>query len=155
MDDLREYVISVVSAALTCGILSRLIQKDTAKELARLLSGLFLVLTVISPLKQIDIDLLMQFPLSYKQEAEEAANLGKEMASEAYSDVIKTHSEAYILDKAAALNAKLSVEITVSDAYAPVQAELCGEISPYARTALEIYLESDLGITKENQIWIG
>lgn len=155
MDDLRQYVISVISAALICGILSRLVQKSTTKELIRLLSGLFLTITVVRPLCRIDIDTLTDFSVSYKQEAEEAAVLGKEMASDALADIIKANSEAYILDKAAALNAELSVDITVSDTYIPVQAKLRGKISPYAKRSLEASLESDLGITKENQLWTG
>ena len=155
MDGLRQYVISVTSAALICSILLGLMQKGPAKELIKLLCGLFPAFTVIRPLSQLDIDALIDFSWPYTQEAEEAAAVGEDLARKTMAGIIKAESEAYILDKAAGLNAELAIDITISDAQVPVSAEICGEVSPYARQKLETILETDLGITKENQIWTG
>lgn len=155
MDGLREYAISIVAAALICSILSGVVPKGTAKELVRLLCGLFLAITVLRPLGRVDCNVLEEYPFDFAQDAEAAAAVGEKMAEDAMQEIIKAETEAYILDKATALNAELSVEITVSEDRIPVCAELCGELSPYARTRLEAILETDLGITKENQVWSG
>lgn len=157
MDGLRQYVISVTAAALICGVVSGLVQNGTAKELIRLLCGLFLAFTVIRPIAGLDFNALTEFSLSYTQEAESMAAMGENMARQSMADIIKAESEAYILDKAAALNAALAVEVTVSEdgTPVPVAAELCGDISPYARQQLEDILQEDLGIAKEYQLWTG
>lgn len=157
MEGLRQYVISVVTAALACGIVSGLTPKGTAKELVRLLCGVFLAFTAIRPITGLDFNALAEFSFPYAREAEQAAAMGENMARQSLADIIKEESEAYILDKAAALNTDLTVEITVSDddAPVPVAAVLCGEVSPYARQQLETILQSELGIAKENQLWTG
>lgn len=155
MEGLRQYAISVVAAAMICGVLSSLLQNSAAKELVKLLCGLFLTVTVISPLVDIDFDALMEFSFPYTQEAEYVAARGENMARETIADIIKTETEAYILDKAAELNTELTVEVTVSDDRIPVSAVLSGDISPYARQQLENILQRDLGIAKENQVWTG
>ena len=155
MEGLRQYVISVAAAALICGIVSGMVQNGAAKELVRLLCGLFLAVTALHPLVKLDLSNLGEFVLPYTQEAESVAAMGENMARESMADIIKAESEAYILDKAAELNAEITAQITVGDDQAPAAAKLSGEVSPYARQRLEKILESDLGIAKENQLWTG
>ena len=155
MEGLRQYVISVAAAALICGIVSGMVQNGAAKELVRLLCGLFLAVTALHPLVKLDLSNLGEFALPYTQEAESVAAMGENMARESMADIIKAESEAYILDKAAELNAEITAQITVGDYQAPTAAKLSGEVSPYARQRLEKILESDLGIAKENQLWTG
>lgn len=156
MDALRQYIFSIISAALICGILSRLTQNGAAKEFIRLICGIFLAVIVFRPLSQIDFDVLISdFYTSQTQTAEELAVSGEKMAEQAMAESIKARYESYILDKAAELNTELTVAVTVNEEYVPVYAELNGEITPYARRQLEYILESDLGITKENQLWTG
>lgn len=155
MDGLRQYVISIVVAALISSILSGIIKNGTAKGLIRLLCGLFLTFTVIRPLGQLDLRWLTVDSISLNREAEAVASMGENMARETMTEIIKEESEAYILDKAAAMNVELTIDITVSEEQIPVSAVLGGEISPYARERMEAILESDLGITKENQLWTG
>ncbi len=155
MEGLRQYVISVVTAALICGIVSGIVQEGRAKPLVRLLCGLVLSLTAIRPIAVIDLADLSDFSLGYAQEAESIAAAGKEMAHEAMEDIIKAGSEAYILDKASDLNTQINVEVTISDEQLPVSAVISGEVSPYARKQLEAILQADMGIAKENQQWTG
>lgn len=155
MDGLRQYVISVVAAALICGILSGFFNHGAAKELVRLICGLFLAFTVLRPVSGIDFTALTEYSLSFSGAAEDAANMGEDMAQEAMADIIKAETAAYILDKAAELNASITVDVTVNDDNVPVEATISGEISPYARQRLENNLLSELGIAKENQLWTG
>lgn len=71
-------------------------------------------------------------------------------------NIIKVEAEAYILDKAAAMNVSLEVSVTVEgDPPVPAAAQLSGEVSPYAKQQLEKILWEDLGISKEYLEWTG
>ena len=49
MEALRQYVISVVAAAMLCGIVVRLFPNGSGKQVGKLICGLFLAYTVLSP----------------------------------------------------------------------------------------------------------
>lgn len=157
MDGLRQYVIAVTAAALICGIVSGLVQNGAAKEVIRLLCGLFLAFTAIRPMAGLDLNALLEYSFSFSGDAESTAAMGENMARQTMADIIKAESEAYILDKAAELNASVTVEITVSEDGTPIPmaAVLGGEVSPYAKQQLGRILQADLGIAKENQLWTG
>lgn len=155
MEMLRQYVISVAAAAMICGVVTSLFQTGTAKEVVKLICGLFLAFTVLSPVSKLDFSELTDFRFSYSEDAAEAAALGENLAQESMADIIKAETEAYILDKAEALNAVLTVEVTVSEENLPMAVKLSGEVSPYARQQLQAIIQTDLGIAKENQQWTG
>jgi len=157
MEGLRQYIVSVTAAAFLCGILAGIFRNSASKELLRFLCGLFLAVVAIRPIVGLDLSALESYAVPYGAEAESVAAMGENMAREAMADIIKTRSEAYILDKAASLDLSVQVEIRVSqDADpVPVSARIRGEASPYARAQLEQILTTDLGIAKENQQWTG
>jgi hypothetical protein len=158
MDAMRQYIISVTAAAILCGIVKGIHFGDGASgALIRLIAGIFLALVVVSPLSGIRIEDFLTCTRDYSLAGDTAAALGEDAAIEAMASVIKSNTEAYILDKAAAMEAALAVEVTLSDELPPVPVEvrLSGDISPYIKTRLQSILEDDLGISKENQIWTG
>lgn len=157
MEDLRQYVISVVCAAIFCGILLSLLQKSSARDILKLLCGLFLAFTVIRPISQIGELDLSDFGLSYSEDAAQAAALGEKYTREAMAEIIIEETEAYILDKAEALNVSLEADVTVSldDIPVPAAVRLTGEVSPYAKGELQRIIENELGIAKEDQLWTG
>ena len=61
--------------------------------------------------------------------------------------------EAYILDKAAALGADVSVRFTLDDQDLPRTVTLTGSCTPAQKQALARVLAEDLGIPEERQIW--
>ena len=155
MEALRQYVISVVAAAMLCGIVTRLFPQGNAKQVGKLICGLFLAYTVLSPISRVDFSRLPDFSLQCMEDGEEAAAMGENLARDSMADIIKEESEAYILDKAADLHANLTVEVTIGEGSLPAAVTISGEASPYARRQLQAMIESDLGISKENQKWIG
>lgn len=157
MEDLRQYVISVVAAAFICGTIMGLLPKGSARELVKMICGLFLAFTVLSPISRFDFSRLAEIDDLFTDEAAQAAAMGENLNREALHAIIKAETEAYILDKAAQLNVELEVEVTVStdDPPLPVAVSLSGSISPYARRRLEAILTDEIGIPKENQAWTG
>lgn len=158
MDGLRQYIISITAAAILCGILTGFFgKKGTISAVVKLLSGLFLALTVIRPWIQLEINDLSDFLDSISVSSSDAVQAGKTSAEDALRERIKAKTEAYILDKATAWDAELTVEITLSEADPPVPCAVClsGRVSPYAKVQLSKMLEEDLGIAKEDQTWTG
>lgn len=154
MDVIRQYFLSVVTAAVFCGIVNSLTKKRTSQAVVKLLAGIFLTFTVIRPLAQLDLE-DVKLP-SFTDDAQYAALEGEILARETMVDIIKSETEAYILDKAGALDAELSVEVFLSkeDTPIPVSVRLSGSISPYGKQRLQAIISSDLGIPEEDQLWM-
>ena len=155
MGGLRQYAISVVAVAIICSILIRIASQDTAKNLIRLISGLILTTVVIRPISQIELPPLKEISFPNASTADFAVEEGKELAKESMDDIIKSTCEAYILNKATALGADIRVSVSVNSQHIPFAARLMGEVTSDIRKQLELTLETDLGITKENQSWTG
>ena len=80
---------------------------------------------------------------------------GEDLASDAVRSYIKSHAESYILDKAEEYGASLSADVILGEDDLPVSVCLAGRISPYGKLRLQELLETQLGIGREDQIWIG
>ena len=145
-----------MAAAVICGIVRRLLgEKGTQGAVAKLLTGIFLALTVVSPLAKVEVGRLADIAGDYRADGLAAAAMGEEMTRQALAESIKAQTEAYILDKAAALEVTLTVEVEVSDEEVPVpcRVRLTGQVSPSAKSKLSGIITEDLGIEKERQIW--
>ena len=156
IDGIRGYLLSVVAAAVISGIVKRLMgDKGNQGAVAKLLTGIFLALTVVSPLAKVEVGRLADIVGAYRADGLAAAAVGEEMTRQALAESIKAQSEAYILDKAAALEVALTVEIEMTDTDIPVpyRIRLSGQVSPYAKNKLSGIITEDLGIEKERQIW--
>lgn len=155
MEALGQYILSVILAALICGILSSLVP-DSGKAWMQLLCGLVMVICLIRPfsgIQNLDFSLIED---TIQQDGNDWSNQGEKMARNAMSDIITQNSQAYIMDKAEQLGIHVRVKIHVSNDTIPVPvgAELYGEVSPYARLQLESLIEDALGIAKENIRWM-
>ena len=157
MEGLRQYVISVTTAAIVCGMLTAVLKKGTMQSLVKLLCGFFLAFTFLNPIGKLELKALPEnWALDY-QAASDAAQEGERYARNSLAEIIKEQTEAYILDKAAALKANLTVEVTVSGSGMPVPtaAKYRGEVPADVRQQLETIVQTELGIARENQTWIG
>lgn len=158
MEWLGRYILSVTAAALLLSILQVVAgKKGTHAALLRLIGGLFLAFTVIAPVANIELDRVLDFPRDFAVQGSAIAQQGQTISQDQLCGIIKERCEAYILDKALALQAQLQVEVILSQDEMPVPSSvrLQGSISPYAKQALQQWLHSDMAIPKEHQIWIG
>lgn len=154
MDSVKQYLLSVICAAIACALVGSLGEKKgTGGALLKLVTGVFLVFTVISPVRSLKLDSLSFLAEDWQSQAAAAAAMGSQASEESLAAYIKAETEAYILDKAAAMELSLTVEVSLNESYLPESAVLTGEISEFARFRMETILEQDLGIAKENQQW--
>ena len=157
MENVGTYILTVSAAGLICGIANTFLSgKGNAAAAAKLVSGIFLVLVVMQPLTKLPAFGLTDFWGSLEQEGAYAAEAGEEASQENMASIIKTQLEAYILDKAAQMDAPITVEVMVQSGQIPVieSVSLYGTVSPYAKGKLTQSIETDLGIRKEDQHWI-
>ena len=139
MEGLRQYILSVVAAALICSLVSCVMPQGKARQLLRLLCGAVLTTVVLGPLMGIDNIPLSDFLEQWEVDAAYYTDQGEQMTQDALAESIKGQTEAYILDKADALGAAIQAEVTLSqsDPPVPVSVTLTGEASPYVRSRLE------------------
>ena len=156
MPRLGSYALSVISAAIIAAIISSFFdEKSGTAGIIKLVSGLFLTFVVISPLTKLDFSDVNAYLEQFALEGEESAAVGENLAHEAEADIINSRVQAYILDKADLLGAQLDVEVVLDRNNIPVSVKLEGDISPYAKAQMAETITEDLGISKEQQIWIG
>lgn len=156
MEGIRQYVLSIGAAAMVVGILTSLIpEKNTGGVIVRLMGGLFLLFTVMRPMVDWNMTDIREYFAAFSVNGEEAAMEGEMMAMDSYCSYIKTETEAYILDKADAFGAALSVEVSLKDSGIPDSVRIFGNVSPYAKGCLQNMIAEELGISKERQQWIG
>ena len=156
MTRLGSYALSVISASIIAAIISSLFDgKSGMSGIIKLVSGLFLTFVVISPLAKLDFSSVNSYLENFALEGVEAAAVGENLAREAEADIINARVQAYILDKADVLGAQLDVEVVLDQDNIPVSVRLEGNISPYAKAQMARIMTEDLGISKEQQIWIG
>jgi len=153
MHSAGEYILSLTASAMLVSILCGLTEEGTARMPVRFLCGLVLLFAVLSPFLDVKIPDLTHWTEHYREKAVTYASAGSEMAETAVADIIKQQTEAYILSVADQFHAELVVEVSLQD-HVPVSAMLTGNISPYGKQKLETVLEQDLGITKENILWL-
>ena len=154
---MRQYLLSIVGAAIICSIAKNISNEKTLSgAMLRLVAGIIMTVTVLAPVVNLDLNDLPLMTTNFMDEASAIAAEGEEMAASARNAIISDRAEAYILDKAAAFGAALEVEVTISDGtMMPEAAQIKGAISPYAKLQLQRIMEQDLQIAKENQQWIG
>lgn len=156
MSTVRMYILSIIAVSFLCGIVNGLIENKQIHQIMKLLAGLFLLYTIISPVMQIDFSSLSLLTEDTIYQGKQIAQYEKISAMEKVSDIIKSKTEAYILDKANEYGAELEVTVMLSqdDSMVPESVELAGRISANARCRLEEEITNELGISKENQRWI-
>lgn len=154
MNALVQYMLMVISAAIVAGVLLRISGQGTMGALVKLLCGLFMALTMISPVLKLELPDVEGWFADYHAQGHAAAAAGADMAKDSVHTIIKDRAQAYILDKAALYDASLDVQVTLDDAGIPVGVTVRGMISPDAKAALIKIIETDLSIGKEDQRWI-
>lgn len=154
MEALRQYIISVVAAAMLCGAIRGLLKKGMAGNILRLVCGMFLAYTVLAPVSGLKLEGLTEELLPTQWEAAQAAQIGEDAAREAMAQSIKEQTRTYILEKAQALGVTLEVEVTLDQENIPREVTLWGNLSPNERRRLQSTIALDLGIPKENQQWM-
>ena len=153
MGALREWLTSVVVVSVLLAVVQTLIPEGTVRKIGAFTGGLILLVTLLQPLLGVDFEDL-ELRLEQSRETVEQRQQELEQAgAREMAELIERQTAAYIWDKADALGLDLSAEVRVERGPAgiplPVSATLTGTYSE----ALSAYLERELGIPRERQVW--
>jgi hypothetical protein len=141
---------------IVCGLTQTLFSKGTMHTLIKWISGLVVTVTVLNPLVKGD---LIQWDIAiseFRENKEIAIEEGLRIGEEALADRICESTCAYILNEASDMGANVEVEIELQESYPyqPEQVRIFGGVSPYIKQQLSIFLQRELGITEDQQIWV-
>lgn len=154
MDGLKNYLIAVCSAAILSAILKQLIGKSKMSSgTVNLLSGLFVAICIISPWKDFSLqDLEIYNPL-HTQLGQSYVETGKRITQNQIDAIISEKIESYILEKANQLGVQVEVSVELAEDSIPFKSIVSGRLSPEEKKTLSAFLEKEIGIQKEMQIW--
>lgn len=150
-----NYIFRLTAISILCAVSLSLLPDGTGKTLMHLVGSLMLLIAVIQPLQDFQLPKDDQWFTDYQSEGKDFAAMGEELAMAARCEFIKQRLGAYILDKAAALGADISVGIVLNRQEVPVAIVLSGKVSEPVQQQLSQIITQDLGISKENQQWTG
>jgi len=155
MIDWKEYIASIVGCSLFCGIVNSFWDANHKKDILKLVTGIFLTLTILSPLtKKVSYNWNLDFGDNWP-DTDQVISDGIRFQQEETEKRIQASCEAYILEKANLPDTAIDVDIQLDKNQIPRAARIQGKYTDQVQTYLEMVLESDFGITKENQQWIG
>lgn len=155
MEAIRSYLISVVAVCMVASITGVFIKNPIASKAVRLVSGILILLVVISPLLGFDfedisdyIDSLMVSDLPTDDEVVENAH--RQLALQ-----IKSSTEAYIENYAQQKGMLVQIEVRMNEEEVPTptEIEITGTLTPDEIAELSAYIEQTIGITKDEQKW--
>ena len=157
MDAIRQYIISVTSAAIVCGVMKGLVKKGPAQEIIKILCGTFLAFTFLNPVMNLSLDNLSDPIMINLEEGRDAIADGVKMSEDASKQEISKRISDAVSKKAAEFGLTLSAEVIFNNEPIPVPIglKISGAVTPYAKIQLQHFIRNELGINEENLSWIG
>ena len=156
MPYVKDYIISLIAAAVICGILTTLTQKNkSCGVVVKMLCGIFMAVTVISPVAQLQFQDMNVHLDQLTSDADLLTQDGASVAQQEREAVIKQQLETYIIDKARKLETEIQVDLTLTqdELLLPQGISIRGAVSPHNMAIMSRWISDELGIPEENQRW--
>lgn len=156
MDTIRQYFLNVIAAAVLSSLVIGLTERNTVTSGAiKLLTGLVMILCTIAPTASLEFDGIFNMMDAYSFAAEQAVDSGTDFAENEMKSIIIRNTEAYILEKASSLGAKVQVCVVLAREapFAPASITLHGKTAPYTKAVISRWITDNLGIPEELIHW--
>lgn len=152
---MREYLISVVAVCMIGVIARQMVQKESVKKVLHFVSGLLILLVLITPLLSLRGKELMTILEEAGEELQVDTENIEESAQQALEEHIKNTAEEYIEKKARELGATVQARVTLTREEYPVPetVKVIGSVTPEQQKALSNYMCLEMGIALEEQEW--
>ena len=151
MEAVREWLTSVVVVTMVLSVAQAMIPDGQIRKTGSFLGGLILMVVLLQPMFGIDAEELLSSGSYEDQMLSCQKELERNTRAE-WEGIIERKVATYISDKAHALGLETSAEVLIdadNDGLPILSVELAGEPSE----ALATYLEEELGIPRERQVW--
>ena len=153
MEAVRVWLTSVVLVSVLLSAAQSLIPPGTVRKAAGFTGGLILLLVLLQPVLEADLDRLALDFSDYQTAVEERQAELADTQTEAMASIIAEQTEAYILDKAGELGAEVTVRVETRTGEDGVPVPWSAELTGARSEALASALETELGIPAERQVW--
>ena len=153
IETIREWIRSVVMVTMLLSVGQAMIPEGQIRKIFSFAGGLVMIMVLLQPVLGVETGTLMEsWELHEEQICERKEELER-MVRKEQETIIEQQLTAYISDKAEGAEEGEAMRIraeTAEDGRVILSAELIGQPSE----ALEEYLEQELGIPRERQVWI-
>lgn len=149
------YLIAVTAACMLAVMADALVKSPPVRRVARLVGGLLILLTVLSPLVRLEARDLTEFVEGFAQDANLDAEAVQTDYREQWAERVRELLEQNIEQQAASMGLTLRAEVVVriGECPEPESVTLHGSAAPEEQMALQVYLVQTLGFAKERVIW--
>ena len=150
------WLVSLLSVSLLCALADALMPRGAVRQVGRLVCGLVVAATALSPLVRLDLEAGERWLEDYFTGLEKRETELREEVNEGVRPIIEAQYAAYIVDKAAQQGLTCSARVVCrageNGLYLPVRVEVSGADSPQARAVLSDILQ-ELGVPAEGQTY--
>lgn len=158
MGAVRGWLLGLIGVSLVCALADALMPKGAVRRVGKLVCGLALILTVLTPLVKLNLDAGQRWLEGCLAEAEQREMELEQAVDNQMKIIIERDCAAYIVDKAAQWNVSCSAAVECERSeeglYLPVRAEITGRFSEEERVWLAEAIAQDLGIPAQAQFYM-
>jgi stage III sporulation protein AF len=145
----RSWLTAIVAVTLLLSVLQTLLPAGAIRQIASFTGGLLLLVVLLRPLLGAELEDLQLDLSDYAQAIQERQAELTQAGETALEERIAEQTAAYISDKAPNVTVRVTTEPDADGVPIPVEAELWG---PWSEE-LAAYMEEELGIVRERQVW--
>ena len=150
---LREWLSSIVLVSVLLSVAQTLVPEGSVRRIAAFTGGLILLITLLQPLLGADLKRLELSMDSFQKEiGERQSELEKTRQTE-LKELIERQTAAYISDKADALGVSVQAQVYAETGPEGIPVPASVQLRGAYSKALSAYLERELGIPAERQVW--
>ncbi len=153
MEGVRVWLLSILAVSLLCALADALMSKGPVKGVGKLACGIVLAAAVVSPVAQLDLESSRQWLEDWDVGLEQREEDLKKQVDEEMKPIIEQEYEAYIVDKAAQLEAVCTARVECrredEGVYLPETVWISGSLSQQQREELTGTLLEELGLAPE------
>jgi stage III sporulation protein AF len=144
---------SVAAVTLLLSVVQILIPEGALRRVAGFTGGLLLLAALLQPLRRADFGWLGLDLTEYRAAIEARSAELSASEKEALADIIEARTAAYISDKADALGSPVAVRVETRPGEDGVPLPWSAELEGSRSQALAAWVEGELGIPAERQVW--
>ena len=153
MEAVRAWLTSLVLVSLLLSVAQSLIPEGTLRRATSFTGGLILLFALLRPVLGADLERLEVDLSDYQTAVEERQEELAAAQTEAMASIIAEQTETYIWDKAGELGLEVSARVETRAGEDGVPVPWSAELTGPRTEALASYLETELGIPAERQVW--
>lgn len=149
----------VCALSILFGMIMSIIPQGGVKRITGILCSAALIIAVITPIKDIDIESYAQLLARYHEQEKELSAKGEEINNRLNRAVIINEYQSYIMDKAVELGidvkeARVEVQWSTDAVWMPYSVCISADANSVERGILEDKLKAELGIPAERVKWM-